>query len=373
MKSESIQLETKPHYDILDGLRGVAALVVICFHIMEPFSGGDHLKQIINHGYLAVDFFFVLSGFVLGYAYDDRWKRMSLGDFIKRRLIRLQPMIIAGSVLGAALFYLGASNEWPLIAQTPIWKLMVYMIIGCTLIPVLPSMDIRGWQEMHPLNGPAWSLFFEYCANIAYALIIRRLPNIILTILLVVSACFTLKLGLTSGDVVGGWSINSEQLGIGFTRLAYPFLAGLLLSRVARLKHTNHAFLLCSVLLIAVLAMPRIGNETGIWVNGLYECICIIIVFPFIVWLAAGGSITGKKSSVVCKFLGDISYPIYITHFPLIYIFSAWIINNNISLAESIPMAIATFVGSIVMAFAFVKLYDLPIRNWLRDKILLKK
>ena len=66
-------LESKNHYQILDGLRGVAALLVVSFHILETFAGGDRFKLIINHGYLAVDFFFLLSGFVVAYAYDDRW------------------------------------------------------------------------------------------------------------------------------------------------------------------------------------------------------------------------------------------------------------------------------------------------------------
>src|SRR5574337_712199 len=81
--------DSKQHYKTLDGLRGVAAVTVVMFHIFETFSNGDHAQQIINHGYLAVDFFFVLSGFVIGYAYDDRWGQMSLNNFFKRRLIRL--------------------------------------------------------------------------------------------------------------------------------------------------------------------------------------------------------------------------------------------------------------------------------------------
>ena len=88
-------LVTKPHYPILDGLRGVAAILVVAFHIFETHST-SHLDQIINHGYLAVDFFFVLSGFVVGYAYDDRWGSMTVGGFFKRRLIRLQPMVVMG-------------------------------------------------------------------------------------------------------------------------------------------------------------------------------------------------------------------------------------------------------------------------------------
>ena len=88
-------LPTKKHYAILDGLRGVAAIMVVAFHIMEAHAT-SRFDQVINHGYLAVDFFFLLSGFVISYAYDDRWSKMSLGDFFKIRLIRLQPMVIMG-------------------------------------------------------------------------------------------------------------------------------------------------------------------------------------------------------------------------------------------------------------------------------------
>src|SRR6266404_2717599 len=99
--ADSVFSDSKRHYKILDGLRGVAAIIVVLFHILEIFSGGIHTRQIINHGYLAVDFFFVLSGFVVGHAYDDRWGRMGLRGFFARRLIRLHPMVIMGSIIGA--------------------------------------------------------------------------------------------------------------------------------------------------------------------------------------------------------------------------------------------------------------------------------
>ena len=92
--------DSKPHYELLDGLRGVAALLVVFYHIFEglSFAAGGTLITTINHGYLAVDFFFILSGFVIGYAYDDRWnKNLTLGNFFKRRLIRLHPMIVMGA------------------------------------------------------------------------------------------------------------------------------------------------------------------------------------------------------------------------------------------------------------------------------------
>src|SRR5277367_6586525 len=113
--SKTVYLESKNHYQILDGLRGVASVLVVIFHVFETFNGGSKFAQIINHGYMAVDFFFLLSGFVVAYAYDDRWGKMTQWDFYKRRLIRLQPMVIMGTLIGAALFYFQAGAAFPLI------------------------------------------------------------------------------------------------------------------------------------------------------------------------------------------------------------------------------------------------------------------
>lgn len=221
---------SKPHYEILDGLRGVAAILVVFFHIFEVFSNGDHSQQIINHGYLAVDFFFLLSGFVLSYAYDDRWNNMTLKDFFERRIIRLQPMIIMGTIIGAVLYYFQSSKGmgWAGISEVPIWTMLLVMVIGFTLFPVGENLDIRGWGEMHPLNGAAWSLFYEYIANIAYALFLRRSSKIILIILTIVAAGITVHYALTNsnGDIIGGWSISDlNQLKIGFIRLSFPFFS----------------------------------------------------------------------------------------------------------------------------------------------------
>ena len=366
--------DTKSHYEILDGLRGIAAIVVVMFHILETFSGGDHTKQLINHGYLAVDFFFVLSGFVIGYAYDNRWDKMTLGNFFKRRLIRLHPMIIVGMITGAILFYFQDSDFFPGINEVHIGAMLLIMLIGFTLIPVPPSMDIRGWSEMYPLNGPAWTLFFEYIANILYALVVRRFSNTVLTILVLIAGAALIHLAVTSpqGDVIGGWSLDGTQLRIGFTRLTYPFFAGLLLSRVIKPAQVKNAFVWCSVLIIAVLVMPRVGTNESHWMNGLYDSLCVVLVFPSIVFLGASGQVQGRFSKVN-KFLGDISYPIYIIHYPFIYVFMAWAANNKVSLAQSssvsmsvlAAVAFGTLLVIITCAWLVVKLYDEPVRRWL--------
>jgi peptidoglycan/LPS O-acetylase OafA/YrhL len=364
-------LTSKPHYAILDGLRGVASVMVVAFHLFEAHST-SHLDQLINHGYLAVDFFFLLSGFVIGYAYDDRWTTMRVGNFFKRRLVRLQPMVVMGMVIGALLFYLQDSGLWPAIHQVPIWKTLVVMLIGCTLIPVPLSMDIRGWQEMHPLNGPGWSLFFEYIANIFYGLFIRRFSKTALSILVVLSGLALIHLAVTSpaGDIIGGWSLNAEQLRIGFTRVMYPFFAGLLLYRLGKLTRVKHAFFWCSLLVIIVLSVPRIGGNTHLWMNGLYDSLTIIFVFPLIIYLGASGDLHGGYARRICKFLGDISYPVYITHYPLIYIYTGWVYDHHPSFRQAFPVASLVFILSILLAWAFLKFYDEPVRLWLKRRFL---
>ncbi|RFM28526.1 acyltransferase family protein [Deminuibacter soli] len=361
--------DSRPHFQILDGLRGVAALTVVIFHICEAHAT-SHVDQLINHGYLAVDFFFLLSGFVIGYAYDGRWPGITIKGFFKRRLIRLQPMVVMGSVIGALCFYYSASPIWPGISQVPVWQVIAVMLLGATLLPLPVSMDIRGWQEMHPLDGPAWSLFFEYIGNILYALIIRRFSKTALAILAVLSAIALVHLAVfaNEGHVIGGWSLDAKQLHIGFVRLMYPFVAGLLLFRVAKLTQIKNAFLWSSLLLLFVLAFPRIGGLTQLWQNGIYEAVVIILVFPLVIYIGASGRPLSGAANKICKFIGDLSYPIYITHYPFVYIYTGWVATHKVSLHAGLPFAVLTFVVSVSVAYACLKWYDEPVRRWLQKK-----
>lgn len=365
------QLNPKPHYPILDGLRGIAAIIVVTFHLTEPLGTG-HLDILVNHGYLAVDFFFLLSGFVIGYAYDDRWNKMTPVEFLKRRVERLQPMVILGMTLGALGFYFTDSTIWPLIHTVPIWKMLLVMLIGYTILPIPLSMDIRGWQEMHPLNSVGWSLLFEYIANILYAFWVRKFSNRTLAVLVSLAALALAHLAIASpnGDLSGGWTLNAEHLRIGITRTIFPFFAGLLLSRVTRPTKIKHAFLWCSLLLAVLLYMPRIGGESKLWLNGMYEAVCVIVIFPAIVYIGASGRFHSSAKQKTGKFLGDISYPLYLVHYPLVYFYVAWISNQkSVSFLEALPYAVLILVGSILLAYASLKWYDEPVRKWLRRKI----
>jgi peptidoglycan/LPS O-acetylase OafA/YrhL len=362
--------QTKPHYEILDGLRGVAAIMVLAFHVLEAYyvtRSDGYLDQILNHAYLAVDFFFLLSGFVIGYAYDDRWKGgMSIVNFLKRRIFRLHPMVIFGTVFGGVMFYFGASELFPQIKDVTFITLIAYAVLGILMIPTPPSVDIRGWKEMYTLDAPIWTLAFEYIANLLYALVIRKFTKIMLAILVAFAACATLHLTLTQGDVIGGWTIDSKHMPIGFTRLMYPFFAGLLLYRLGKVIRIRQAFLWCSLLLVAVLSVPRIGGVESAWMNGIYEAAIILAVFPIIVAMGAGGKVKKKRTSRLCKLLGDISYPVYLVNYPICYVHTAWISDNKLTLAEAGLVSLAVFAVILLISYVATRFYDIPVRKWLR-------
>ena len=209
-KSSSAFSDSKPHYELLDGLRGVAALVVIWYHIFEGFCTSP-FDQNFNHGYLAVDFFFILSGFVVGYAYDDRWKTtLTTGNFIKRRLVRLHPMVVLGAVLGALTFCLQGCEKWD-GSPVAVSMLMVALLLHLFLLPALPGSgpEVRGNGEMFPLNGPSWSLFFEYIGNLLYAFVLRHLSTPAMRVLVVVAGALLAAFAVTDIWCI---SVHRERL-----------------------------------------------------------------------------------------------------------------------------------------------------------------
>jgi len=359
---------TKPHYNVLDGLRGVAAITVVCFHIFEAFAT-SHLDQRINHGYLAVDFFFILSGFVIGYAYDDRWSKMSTKDFIRRRIIRLHPMVVMGAVLGAIMFYFQGCSVWD-VSSVTITALLGATLLNALLIPAMPGHEVRGLGEMFPLNGPSWSLFFEYIGNILYVLIIRKFSTKILALLVFIAGCglATFAIAGPYGDICAGFSLTEIEFTAGFLRVLFSFSAGLLLSRIFRPAHIKGAFWICSITIVTLLALPRLGGAEHLWINGLYDTICCVVIFPILVYLGASGKSTDKYTTRLCRFLGDISYPLYTVHYPFIYLYYTWVKNNKLTFEQSLPGAAAVVIGSIILAYICLKLYDIPIRNYLAKR-----
>ena len=371
--------DTKPHYALLDGLRGVAALLVLWYHVNEGygFAGyvngvSDGLVTVFNHGYLAVDFFFILSGFVIGYAYDDRWQHgFTQKAFCKRRLIRLHPLVMLGAVIGLVTFLLQGGVQWD-GSHVATSLVMLSLLCAMFMIPAIPgaAYEVRGNGEMFPLNGSAWSLFFEYIGNILYFLLLRRLSTKALgtlgCILGVLLAWFTI------GDVTGlgsfgvGWTLDGMNFWGGLLRMLFPYTVGMWISRVFRPAKVKGAFWLCSAALTALFAVPHISSEGLLSLNGAFEAFCIIIAFPSLVWIAASEKATGKRTLQLCKWLGDLSYPLYIVHYPFMYLFYAWLIRHEIYTFEACwQLSLAVMVWNIVLAWICLKLFDEPVRRYL--------
>ena len=301
--------DTKPHYNLLDGLRGVAALSVIWYHIFEgyAFAGGGATIEGINHGYLAVDFFFMLSGFVISYAYDDRWgSGLTVGNFFRRRLIRLHPMVLFGALLGAVTFLAQGAVTWQ---GTPVatTSVLLALLCACCFIPAWSGApwEVRGNGEMFPLNGPSWSLFFEYIGNILYALLIRRLSDRALAALTLLTGAgltfFALADPQQYGTIGVGWTLDGVNFAGGLVRMLFPFTLGMLLARRFHPVKVRGAFWICSAILVALFLVPALPTDTAVSLNGLFEVACIALVFPLLIHLGASGATTDRFSTGLCR------------------------------------------------------------------------
>lgn len=354
IQSSSPVLQTKQHFEILDGLRGVAALAVVIFHFME-WVFTDPSQNFIGHGFLAVDFFFCLSGFVIGYAYDDRIAKMGLRKFFISRIIRLHPLVIAGSVLGLAAFLFDPFGGHLELYSTG--KIVAAFVCSLFMIP-LPVIADRGFN-LFSFNAPAWSLFWEYIANIIYAFVlcrVRRNYLLILTILAAVAICFV---AYNSGNLLGGWS--GPTFWDGCARISYSFLAGLLIYRSNWIIKNKLGFAGLSILLLLAFIMPF--SE---W-NWISEPLVVLIYFPLLVALGAGAALNPKLKKV-CQFSGNISYPLYMTHYAALWMFGNYFINYKPAASQLVFIIVASVFLLVGFAYLVMKVYDIPLRKYLNEK-----
>ena len=350
-------LKTKEHFAILDGLRGLAAIVVVIYHFME-IAITDYSKNFIAHGYLAVDFFFCLSGFVIAYAYDSRVEKMGVLSFIKLRLIRLHPLVIIGSLLGLLTFLFDPfSNFYPIYG---FGKTALLFLASAFLIPY-PVMAER-FFNLFNLNAPAWSLFWEYIANLFYILILFRLNRNVLQTLTLIAAVIICFVAFRSTNLMGGW--GGPTFWDGGARVLYSFLAGMLVYRSNWIIKNRLGFLGVSVLLLLSFLVPF--NDKYNWLT---EPLVVLIYFPVLVSLGAGATLKSGLEKI-CRFSGDISYPLYMTHYPFIWIFLTYVaaIKPEMALLKIIiPVSVCLLIAIAYLIMVFI---DMPMRKYLRNRFL---
>ncbi|HWU50116.1 MAG TPA: acyltransferase [Asticcacaulis sp.] len=350
----------KPHYEVLDGLRGTAAVLVVLFHIMGMTANWSDKGQLVHHGHLAVDFFFTLSGFVIGYAYNDRWGRMSLKQFFLTRLVRLHPLVLLGAVLGVLSFvfdpFAGTTQS-----VIPLRTVAIDFVLIAFLLPH-PPLPNR-WTDTHSLNSPAWSLLQEYIGNIAYALILRRLKARWLFALLIVTGVGLIGFAAQNNSMDMGSDFGSY--GRGMLRMAFSFTLGLWLYRVHdRFPKLRPGWIVLSLVLIAAMCIPRIPQSVA-HANGLVEVAMVILLFPLVVLLGAHSQI-GRVEMAACKVAGHISYPLYILHYPFLFIYMNYVNFRHPPMQDRLLWASLAFIVVAGFAWAALKLYDEPIRRMLK-------
>jgi peptidoglycan/LPS O-acetylase OafA/YrhL len=353
-QSTSTVSQTKHHFEILDGLRGVAALAVVTFHFME-WAYTDASKNFIGHGFLAVDFFFCLSGFVIGYAYDDRIAKLGILKFLRLRMIRLHPLVVAGSVLGLLAFLFDPFGGHPELYSTG--KIILTFVCSVLLVP-LPIIADRGFN-LFSFNAPAWSLFWEYIANVVYAFVLYRIGRSYLLLLTILSAAAICFVSYRSGNLLGGWS--GPTFWDGCARISYSFLAGLLIYRSNWIIKNKLGFIGLSILLFLAFIMPF-----SKW-NWLSEPFVVLLYFPMLIALGAGATLTPAFKQV-CIFSGKISYPLYMTHYAVLWMFGNYYTSHTLD-AFQLTMIITTSLILLVgAAYLVMVLYDIPVRKYLSDK-----
>lgn len=280
------QASTTQRFVVLDGCRGLAALSVVLYHAGTarglPWLGG--------RAYLAVDFFFVLSGFVLAHAYEPRLAARALSpvQFYGIRFQRLWPMAIVGTLLGAAL--LGTRS----------WSTLCALVFAALLLP-----DLHPGASAFPLNPPQWSIFLEIAANYVYALIAPRLTRRVLFGVVGISALWLAVDTLRAG--------NANH--IDPARVMFGFFIGVAIYRAwragARAKTPNAA--LVAIALAVCLFAPAVPGF-GVAAT---DAATQLLAFPLLVWLGASASV-GLRAGKACELAGAASYPLYALHYPLL-------------------------------------------------------
>ncbi len=341
----------------LDAFRGVAAVIVVCLHNHGHFHG----LPLPASGWLAVDLFFLLSGFVIAHAYDQRLAgAMTPRRFLQVRLIRLYPLYFLGLAIGA-IDTLLIARPWS--GAVPLRPFVEDIGLGFLLLPS-PHTIGQSFDPTFPLNLPAWSLFFELVVNLVYAAVHRHLTTRRLVVLVIAAGVALVGTALAHGSSELGNYWHTFAAGI--PRVAFSFFMGVLLHRLPlRWPALGAGWFAGLTLLLIGLLMLRPGpGAVGLG----YDLLCILGIFPLLV-LAGAAVRSGPSLQSLCAAAGDTSYAIYILHFTV----TAAVLHRWSRLGPAIHESAVTgpaFIGLLLVGcYAVDRFYDAPVRRFLSSRL----
>ena len=339
--------EPAHRFVVLDGLRGIAAFAVIADHVPSEL-----VRSLIPGRYLAVDFFFVLSGFVLCHAYGSRLKSeiRTLG-FLRLRLIRLYPLYLLALLLGCLL------NAYMSVAGYNNIALSDLTLVTAISLLFLPVPSAASWTDLvYPLNPPSWSLFSELVANLVYAAIAPWLSFRVLLAVLAVSGIAVLHLVPNEPDLGAGWKLTDIHIGI--ARAMFGFFAGIAIYRAReRLRVPEVPVWFAIGLFAAVLCLP-VPEAGRRW----FDAAACLLFMPLVILTVQNARASGWVASVA-SWLGLVSYGVYVLHEPIFF----WLNSLNGYLGTSDIFKFIDFpvtvVVSAIAAWLATRLYDGPARR----------
>jgi peptidoglycan/LPS O-acetylase OafA/YrhL len=331
----------------LDALRGVAAIVVLIHHSEREL----HCSFGFAFGYLAVDIFFLMSGFVIAGAYEPRMDaRMNVLTFLRLRLVRLYPMMLLGALLGIGAALLHGGSEVPLLLAS---------VSALVMVPLVWSGPL-----LFPVNIPEWSIFFEIVTNVVHRLIVPWLSLRLLVAILVASF---LLLGLS------GWRLHGLANGFspetfwgGFPRAFFSYFAGVLIYRTAPRWRTYVPALPLPLLLVAFVALVLGESLLGGRVPAsAYWLGAVMIAFPIGLMLLAQARVPAGMERIAAL-LGDLSYPLYAVHMPLLLFVAPLILPLPGPIRAG--FAIAVVIAVPIIALLLDRYYDRIVRSQLQGR-----
>jgi peptidoglycan/LPS O-acetylase OafA/YrhL len=339
-----VRAAPRPRYVALDAMRGVAALLVVIFHAASLLRG--HWAP---GGYLAVDLFFVLSGFVIAAAYDKRIASgMSAQRFIVIRAIRFWPLYVLGLALGIVRQMMLIAAHDPHRMGIP--HLAVAALLNLAFLPDFASVQ----RDLFPLNLPSWSLFFELLVNIAYVLAFPWLRQRVLAIVALVSGAVFVMLCLWHGSADLGSTF--ADIPAAAPRTLFSFSLGMLIFRSGWRPVAAPLWLV-----LPALALLMLAPVPGAW-RAIYDIGFVTIVSPLLVLAGA----RHQRESRMADWLGRLSYPLYAIHAPLLMI--------GILLAEKVdtPLAVRAVlivIGLPALALLLDRVFDQPMVRALQKRL----
>ncbi len=341
----------KKTFSVLDGMRGIAAIYVLIIHTGSFWGNLD-----FHHSYLAVDLFFLLSGFVIAHAYEAKLDsgQLSLQNFILVRLIRLYPMYFLSVIFAATIFildYLGGRNRDLLNTHQLIELIALSLIFLPTYIP--------GIIYLFPLNIPYWSIFYELIMNLVYVFTREKLKNNVLIILVISLSCLLALMAYFRGDISAGLTWKLTSILSALVRSGFGIFLGVYLFRIHKRLLINLS--ISSWMVILIMAISLMAPDLG-RLNGLFDLFAVTLIFPLLILLGVRSK-HGLIADLILKKLGVVSYPMYLLHIPvslIIYRYASDLVEIYAPYS-----GVSLVLGLMILSLLAEKYLDIPARRFL--------